>query len=110
MSELRIESGWLVRDVNEHTCGSSSGTEWPYAHEPGCGTIPELRLDNLPCWPGVEAERLRAALTDLIDEWEDTGRGDSHPLIRGAALSAAGRVRGVLHELLNPTEGEKNNG
>lgn len=56
MSEFRIENGWLVRDVNEHTCGGSS-TEWPYAHEPGCGTIPELRLDNLPGWPGTVSEQ-----------------------------------------------------
>lgn len=69
MSEFRIENGWLVRDVNEHTCGGS-GTEWPYAHEPGCGTIPELRLDNLPGWPGAEVERLTRERDDLAAEVE----------------------------------------
>ena len=110
MSELRIESGWLVRDVNEHTCGGS-GTEWPYAHEPGCGTIPELRLDDLPGWPNAdEAERLRkdrgdltaevvrlrTALLGLVAGWEAVGRSDLNPLVRGAVLSAAGQVRDVL--------------
>ena len=44
----------------------------------------------------AEVERLRAALTDLVDGWEDTGRSDLHPLLRGAALSVAGQVRDVL--------------
>ena len=44
----------------------------------------------------AEVERLRAALIAVIDDWETAGRSDLHPLIRGAALSAAGRVRDVL--------------
>ena len=41
----------------------------------------------------AEVVRLRTALDDLVDDWEDTGRSDLHPLIRGAALSTAGQVR-----------------
>lgn len=40
----------------------------------------------------TEVERLRAALIAVIDDWEDTGRSDLHPLIRGAVISAAGQV------------------
>ena len=42
----------------------------------------------------AEVERLRTALIALIDGWEDTGRSDLHPLLRGAALSAAGQGAG----------------
>ena len=44
----------------------------------------------------AEVVRLQTALDDLVDEWEDIGRGDSPPLIRAAFLSAAGQVRDVL--------------
>lgn len=44
----------------------------------------------------AEVERLRAALSDPLDGWEAIGRGDIHPLIRGAVPSAAGQVRDVL--------------
>ena len=44
----------------------------------------------------AEVERLRTALIALIDGWEDTGRSDLHPLIRGAVLSAAEQVRDAL--------------
>ena len=44
----------------------------------------------------AEVVRLRTALDDLVDGWEDIGRGDIHPLVRGAILSAAGQVRDVL--------------
>ena len=52
----------------------------------------------------AEVERLRSELTAVIDDWEAVGRGNLHPLIRGAALSAAGRVRDVLW----PEAGERN--
>lgn len=50
----------------------------------------------------AEVERLRTALIGLVDGWEAIGRGDIHPLIRGAVLSAAGQVRDVLW----PEEGQ----
>lgn len=43
----RIENGWLVREVDYHTCGA--GDE--HGHEPGCGLLPELHLAALPGWP-----------------------------------------------------------
>ena len=49
--KLSIMSGWLVYDVGEHTCGGY-GPESGYAHEPGCGFEPVLRLDKLEGWPG----------------------------------------------------------
>ena len=55
----------------------------------------------------AEVVRLRTALLGLVAGWEAVGRGDSHPLIRGAALSAAGQVRDVLWpEEANPYERE----
>jgi len=48
---LRIENGWLVREVDYHTCGA--GDE--HGHEPGCGLLPELHLANLPGWPTDDA-------------------------------------------------------
>ena len=55
----------------------------------------------------AEVERLRAALIYLNEEWEDTGRSDLHPLLRGALLSAAGQVRDVLWpDVTNPYERE----
>lgn len=49
--KLSIMFGWLVYDVGEHTCGGY-GPESGYAHEPGCGFEPVLRLDKLEGWPG----------------------------------------------------------
>ena len=49
--KLSIMLGWLVYDVGEHTCGGY-GPESGYAHEPGCGFEPVLRLDKLEGWPG----------------------------------------------------------
>ena len=49
--KLSIMFGWLVYDVGEHTCGGY-GPESGYAHEPGCGFDPVLRLDKLEGWPG----------------------------------------------------------
>ena len=49
--KLSIMFGWLVHDVGEHTCGGY-GPESGYAHEPGCGFEPVLRLDKLEGWPG----------------------------------------------------------
>ena len=49
--KLSIMNGWLVYDVGEHTCGGY-GPESGYAHEPGCGFEPVLRLDKLEGWPG----------------------------------------------------------
>ena len=64
--KLSIMFGWLVYDVGEHTCGGY-GPESGYAHEPGCGFEPVLRLDKLEGWPGQkpldgEAERLAGML------------------------------------------------
>lgn len=44
---LRIEGTWLVREVNEHTCGTAKGGHYG-AHEPGCGLVPVLDLSTLP--------------------------------------------------------------
>ena len=57
--KLSIMSGWLVYDMGEHTCGGY-GPESGYAHEPGCGFEPVLRLDELQGWP--EVERLTTAV------------------------------------------------
>lgn len=46
-----IDSGWLVEVVNRHTCGTDEGGYYG-AHEPGCGSVPVQRLDDLPGWPG----------------------------------------------------------
>jgi hypothetical protein len=43
---LRIDSGWLVEDVGEHTCAGGT-PESGYAHEPSCGLEPLMRLDEL---------------------------------------------------------------
>lgn len=46
MSEYGVENGWLVEVVNEHTCGT--GEDGYYgAHEPGCGTLPIARIEDL---------------------------------------------------------------
>ena len=50
-NKLSIMFGWLVYDVGAHTCGGY-GPESGYAHEPGCGLEPVLRLDRLEGWPG----------------------------------------------------------
>jgi hypothetical protein len=85
-ARLRIENGWLVREVDEHTCNggvaASSG-----AHEPNCGLIPELDLSTLPGWPGsrdegtvreeiarqIEATDIRKML-DVVEAWEQAAR------------------------------------
>ena len=50
-TKLRIDSGWLVVDVGEHTCGGY-GPESGYIHEASCGLHPLIQLDCLPGWPG----------------------------------------------------------
>lgn len=40
---LFTDGGYLVEDVGHHTCGA--GGEWP--HEPGCGLVPVIPLDDL---------------------------------------------------------------
>ena len=57
--KLSIMFGWLVYDVGEHTCGGY-GPESGYAHEPGCGFEPVLRLDKLEGWPGEKPLDWRA--------------------------------------------------
>jgi hypothetical protein len=41
-----IDCGWLVEVVDEHTCGAGPGS-YGGLHEPGCGTIPVARVDDL---------------------------------------------------------------
>ena len=61
--KLSIMNGWLVYDVGEHTCGGY-GPESGYAHEPGCGFEPVLRLDKLQGWPAAELDALNGQLFD----------------------------------------------
>lgn len=57
---LRIENGWLVEEVDEHTCGA--GRDGHYGlHEPGCGMVPVTRLDDLPGWPQTPPSSAPAA-------------------------------------------------
>ena len=58
--KLSIMSGWLVFEVGEHTCGGY-GPESGYAHEPGCGYEPVLRLSALPGWDGDRLAALEVA-------------------------------------------------
>lgn len=63
---LRIEEHWLVREVNEHTCGTGPNGYYG-AHEPGCGLVPELDLSALPGWRS-EAEIKAEALREAADQ------------------------------------------
>jgi hypothetical protein len=47
MSErFEIVNGWLVENVNHHTCGAGTA-ESGYAHEPGCGQEPIAKVEQL---------------------------------------------------------------
>lgn len=60
VGRLRIENGWLVEDVGEHTCGTGHDGHYGH-HEPGCGTVPVTRLDDLPGWPQTPPSSAPAA-------------------------------------------------
>lgn len=45
-SKLRIDSGWLVYDVGQHTCGGY-GAASGWAHEPGCGFEALVSVEEL---------------------------------------------------------------
>lgn len=72
-SKLRIESDWLVQEVDEHTCGTDRGGHYG-AHEPGCGLEPVLDLSVLPGWVGTrEPEALIQAVSkEVWDRTRDT--------------------------------------
>ena len=67
-----IENGWLVERLDEHTCAGSS-TEWPYAHEPGCGSSPVLNLSGLDGWQ--ECDREHADEWVEVEAWADFPEG-----------------------------------
>lgn len=41
-----VENGWLFEYVNEHTCGTGRDGYFG-AHEPGCGTVPIGKVDDI---------------------------------------------------------------
>lgn len=41
-----VVNGWLFEYVNEHTCGTGRDGYFG-AHEPGCGTVPIARVEDL---------------------------------------------------------------
>lgn len=90
--EVRIEGTWLVRDVGKHTCGTAMGGHYG-AHEPGCGTVPEVNLATLPGWDAViqraKAEGAREALLKAADK--DTSRGG---MVRSWLKGMADRIGG----------------
>ena len=74
--EIRIEDSWLVRDVNEHTCGTAKGGHYGL-HEPGCGTVPEVNLATLPGWDALCAAIAMGALEQAALEMLAAARGDA---------------------------------
>jgi hypothetical protein len=65
---LRIDSGWLV-EVHNHC---TIGCEPPYGHQPGCGLVPIVRLNNLDGWPDRAKAWDEGYSTGVIDQarWE----------------------------------------
>ncbi|UFU03463.1 hypothetical protein LQF12_02295 [Ruania suaedae] len=47
--KLGVEGDWLVRYVNKHTCGTGPDGHYGH-HEPGCGSIPVMSLDEIQGW------------------------------------------------------------
>lgn len=64
----RIDSGWLVEEVDEHTCGGPVNG----MHEPGCGLVPLVDLSTLPGWDVLKAKVKAEALREWIDGWPTT--------------------------------------
>lgn len=71
---LAIDSGWLVEEVDEHTCGT--GRDGHYgAHEPGCGLVPVMTV---------------AALVGLFDTLTAVGLPINRPDLLLLALAGKG--------------------
>lgn len=84
-TRLRIEGTWLVREVDEHTCGTGPGGHYGL-HEPGCGLIPEVDLSTLPGWAALVRAERAAALREAEADY-------SHLyLTRGAAAKVVAAV------------------
>lgn len=83
---LRIENGWLVREVSEHTCGAGDSM---HGHEPGCGLIPELHLAALPGWPTPATPSPQPEPTGLVERVE---RATTDPGTPAGLTSAAHRA------------------
>lgn len=73
---LRIEHGWLVLEVDEHTCGAGG----ELGHEPSCGMEPVMTL---------------AELDELLTVVGETGAPINRPREVVAAIEERGRQRGV---------------
>ena len=109
--KLSIMFGWLVYDVGECTCGGY-GPESGYAHEPGCGFEPVLRLDEREGWPGEKPQGDRDALTDERDSlsWQVEAlraERDARSSERDALAAKVERVRALADLIDRHTEFER---
>lgn len=62
---LAIESGWLVEVVNHHTCGTGPNGYYG-AHEPGCGSIPICRVEDIEGFAAHTAEAKRQGAEEAL--------------------------------------------
>lgn len=46
MTQYAIEGEWLIEVVGHHTCGAGPGS-YGGIHEPGCGTLPVAKVEDL---------------------------------------------------------------
>lgn len=82
-ARLTITNGWLVEEVEEHTCGTGRDGHYGH-HEPGCGEIPVMEV--------VELVALFDALTAL---GIPINRGPEElPKLAAAALTANAEGQG----------------
>lgn len=73
--KLAIMHGWLVYEVDEHTCGGY-GPESGYMHEPGCGFEPIMTVEALDAVLREHAER-HAVDSTTTDLWDEMPSGSS---------------------------------
>lgn len=75
-SRLIVDSGWLVEEVDEHTCGTDPSGHYGQ-HEPGCGLIPAVQLDTLPGWPGLpDRDQIAETVKGVIEAHKYERYGD----------------------------------
>ena len=88
MSDFQIVNGWLTEQAGEHTCGTVDGGYYG-THEPGCGTVPLVRLRSLDGWADLEAEIKADALReagDALDALQTREHGVPADIRRDPAL------------------------
>jgi hypothetical protein len=87
-ANLTITSGWLVEEVDEHTCGTDRDGYYGH-HEPGYGQIPVMQIDELVALfdalaaLSIPINRAPERLPRLFAEAEARGRAEGRAEVAG---------------------------